>query len=410
MRSRSAHLIAAGIITVSVAAARAATWDGDTDTAWTNNANWVGGTAPSSSTLAVFDNTFTTTPGVTRHQPAISSFKDIGGIWMTGNSVLSVEITSAASATFQANGATINGTAGLGILIDNTNSSTLTINTTSFKLDRNQTLTNNSNNLFTIAAPVNLATRVVSGQTVTPTITVNGSGDTLMSNALTSSTTSSGHLVKSGAGTLTLSGVTVGSGSGAYRGSITVEDGTLLVTGSITHSSAAVTATGGTVGGTGTIARTTIIGAGGTLAPGAAGSADRRLDIDHSLSLAGTTAIELFSTSDYEQVFVNTSAAARALTFGGTLTVTAPANMAFAAGDEFKLFDWGANTTVASGNFATINLPALSGGLQWKTFDGKTFDPTTGTIVVVPEPASLGVLGAAGLGLLLPRRRASRAS
>lgn len=68
-------------------------------------------------------------------------------------------------------------------------------------------------------------------------------------------------IVKSGAGTQTL------SGANTYTGSTTVSGGTLSVNGSIASSSLTTVAAGGTLGGTGTVGTTTIA-SGGTLAPG----------------------------------------------------------------------------------------------------------------------------------------------
>lgn len=69
--------------------------------------------------------------------------------------------------------------------------------------------------------------------------------------------------------------------------------------------------------------------------------------------------------------------------------------------------------TDATGNITDLGTPSPS-FFQWITFDepngelGLTFDPTTVPEGAVPEPASLGLLAAGGIGLLL-RRRASRA-
>ena len=60
------------------------------------------------------------------------------------------------------------------------------------------------------------------------------------------------------------------------------------------------------------------------------------------------------------------------------------------AGESFDLFNG-----PTSGSFAQISLPALSNGLSWNTSNLYT----NGTISVVPEPATLSLLGSAILGL-----------
>ncbi len=371
------------------------------DTAFWNNStgNWVNSSGssigqPGTDQLAVFDRPFTNQPAITTHVTTA------GGIWMTGNTVGDVVITSdptggnGGAPTFQTNGVTIGDTEGVGILLDNTSTGTLTINTSAFKADRTQMWTNNSANLFTILSPTQIANRT--NPTIPTTVTINGTGDTLISGVLTGN----GALVKDGTGTLTLAGDTT-----AHSGAITVVNGALLVTGSIAHQSITITVSGGTLGGTGTIARNTTVEAGGTLAPGAPGSTGRTLALNHNVKLEGTVAIDLFSDSDYEQVLVNgLNESNRTLMFGGTLEVVAAPGMTFAPGQVFDLFDWGEQTTV-TGTFASISLPALEGGLSWKLFDDQPFDYATGQIEVVPEPLSAGALGLAGMGFVLARRR-----
>src|ERR1700731_196556 len=83
-------------------------WTGGTSTAWGTNSNWTGN-APSSGDNAVFNNTFVNQPNVGN--------TSAGGIWMTGSLVPNVTISGAGTLTLSGN--TINGTAGLGILVDN---------------------------------------------------------------------------------------------------------------------------------------------------------------------------------------------------------------------------------------------------------------------------------------------------
>jgi autotransporter-associated beta strand protein len=70
-----------------------------------------------------------------------------------------------------------------------------------------------------------------------------------------------GSLTKAGNGTLTLTGINT------YTGPTTIDDGVLIVNGSIASSSLTTVAEGGTLGGTGTIGNTQV-NEGGTFAPG----------------------------------------------------------------------------------------------------------------------------------------------
>ena len=87
-----------------------------------------------------------------------------------------------------------------------------------------------------------------------------------------------GSLVKTGSGTLTLSAKNV------YTGSTTVNDGSLIVNGSIAASRRTTVNDGATLGGNGVVG-TTLIKAGGVLAPGPSGSVG-------TLTVAGNLAFQ----------------------------------------------------------------------------------------------------------------------
>jgi hypothetical protein len=91
-------------------------------------------------------------------------------------------------------------------------------------------------------------------------------------------------------------------------------------------------------------------------------------------------------------------------TFGGSVTLDGAVleldlrpGLGIAYGQQFDLFDWEQGV---SGTFASLNLPALGGGLAWDTSDLYI----GGSVAVVPEPGAWALM-AAGLGLLLARRR-----
>lgn len=99
------------------------------------------------------------------------------------------------------------------------------------------------------------------------------------------------HLVKTGAGTQTL------SGANTYSGTTTVNGGTLLLTntaGSGTGTGAVTVNTAATLGGTGTCSGPVTIATGGTVAPGAAGTGTLTTG---AATLAGTYVCELSGTT-----------------------------------------------------------------------------------------------------------------
>jgi autotransporter-associated beta strand protein len=167
-------------------------------------------------------------------------------------------------------------------------------------------------------------------------------------------------IIKTGAGTEVLSGIS------SYSGGTTVKGGTLVING--TSGSGSVTVSGGTLSGHGTIAGSVTIGANGTLAPGAPLGT---LTISNSLILAGNTIVALSSGTNCQV------AGLTSVTYGGTLTIT---NLGepLSAGSTFTLF----NAASASGNFASI-VGGSGSGLLFN------FNPTNGVLSVVgPYPSS----------------------
>jgi fibronectin-binding autotransporter adhesin len=144
-------------------------------------------------------------------------------------------------------------------------------------------------------------------------------------------------IVKDGSGTWTLSNLNVNSGP------TTVNNGTLLVNGSIY--TGAVTVNGGTLGGTGIIGGAVTVNSGGTLSPGTSLG---------TLTINGNITLNAGSTSTFEvngtTLAKDVVAAGASVTYGGVLKIVPTGT--FTVGSSFVLFS-GTGATNAS-NFASI--------------------------------------------------------
>jgi len=247
----------------------------------------------------------------------------------------------------------------------------------------------------------------------TVTRTNNGTGNTLTVGVADGSGTFSGtitgtyplNFTKTGSGTQTLTGLNT------YTGATLVSAGTLAVSGaghinttsgitvngptaafmqnSSVASTRTFTLTQGTLGGTGTISTAITIGPNVTLAPGdrtLVAPAKGVLTITNAVNLAGgttggTTEMRLFSTAANDSdVLVQSTTGG--LTYGGILKVVAVGSLAFAAGNNWDLFDFDSQSGSFSNNseFGTVGgtyLPLLSIGKKW------SFDYGTGVLSVV---------------------------
>ncbi|MES2658987.1 MAG: LamG-like jellyroll fold domain-containing protein [Verrucomicrobiota bacterium] len=184
-------------------------------------------------------------------------------------------------------------------------------------------------------------------------VTTSSATDLTVSTRLlnTSANLTASGLLKSGGGTMVL------SGANAYTGPTSVNGGTLFVNGS-TAASVFTIATGTTLGGTGTIGGGITVQSGGNLAPGAGGIGRLTTGSTVLLQSGSTTRMEIHKTAGTRDVL----AAGSTLTYGGTLIVTNLGGT-LAAGDSFTLFEGGTIT----GTFSNVSLPSLSSGLAWYT-------------------------------------------
>ena len=229
------------------------------------------------------------------------------------------------------------------------------------------------------------------------------------------SLTGSATVLKHGTGAWTLSGdnsgysgqTTVYAGTlvaanddALGSGQVVLDGGTLLVDAGTTVDNAIDLGSAGTIGGTGTFQTNIAAASGTTVAPGASAGL---LTIDGGLTQAtgSTLAMELGGTtrgSGYDALVITGQ-----LDAAGTLDVTLIDGFTPGLGDAFDLLDWG---SLGSDRFASVNLPTLSNGLSWDTASLYT----TGTISVIPEPATVALLALGAVFLPKRRRRVPRAS
>jgi hypothetical protein len=152
-------------------------------------------------------------------------------------------------------------------------------------------------------------------------------------------------------------------------------------------------APGTTLKGGGTVLGCLVVG--GTLSPGESPGILSVQDITFAggsilnMELAGTA-----RGGGYDALI---SSGNMVLEDGSTLSVSRINWFAPALGDEFDVLDFSS----LSGQFTTVNLPALDGGLSWDTSNLYT----DGTISVAPEPATLALVALGGLALLGRRRK-----
>jgi hypothetical protein len=198
-------------------------------------------------------------------------------------------------------------------------------------------------------------------------------------------------LTKTGAGTVTL------TGTSTYTGATTVSAGSLLVNGQL-GSTAVTVNSGATLGGSGSIGGS--VTNNGLLSPG---NSPGQLSLaDLVLGGTGTVLMEIQGTTvgtEYDQISLTGS-----LTYGGVMQLDL--SQTFADNTSFNLFT---GFTSGSGDFSSItSVGTAYAGLSFTRIgnvwtsgtaaggQSLEFNQTTGTLVIVPEPAALAL---AGLGI-----------
>ncbi|MFT8957900.1 MAG: autotransporter-associated beta strand repeat-containing protein, partial [Gluconobacter oxydans] len=186
-----------------------------------------------------------------------------------------------------------------------------------------------------------------------PTFDVGGSQTDTVSGAITDGGTP-GDLVKTGTGTLSL------TGANSYTGTTEVAAGTLRVDDDSSAATGALTVDGGAaLGGTGTVGGSVTVQSGATLTPGDAGAG--------TLTIGGSLTLADGSTTQYDLGQPGVAGGAQNdlvevggdLILGGTLNVTAdPASGTALPAGVYRLFDYGGSL---SGSEA-IGTVVLAGG------------------------------------------------
>jgi autotransporter-associated beta strand protein len=261
------------------------------------------------------------------------------------------------------------------------------------------------------------ATLVVGGTDAPLGATVNGtlryaSQVSATANALTSLTVSSGQT-----GTLdiqTNQTLTIASGSTmALSGNLVKTGAGRLAINAATSGTGSISVTGGTLGGTGSIAGPLSVagpvGSGGTVAPG--NSVGTLSSGNFTVSSAGgTLGIELDPTNSGG---LGTS---DNLNVTGTVALTG-GNLALSilslptVGQQFQIITNDGSDpvvgtfTTANGNPIVGNSFTVSGDTFSINYAGGTGNDVVLTATAVPEPAAIGTIGLAALGLLARRRR-----
>jgi autotransporter-associated beta strand protein len=217
-----------------------------------------------------------------------------------------------------------------------------------------------------------------------------------------------------GTGTTTINGGTLEiAATRTITKAITLTSGTLVVNGAI--NTGALTLTAGTIKGSGTIGQAMTIGSGLTLSPGG------------SIGLLGTGNLTISGTLDNELGCSGITPVSDLVNVTGTVTLNSGANLKLTLGSGLSnpaiddIFYLVSNdlADAVTGVFTKLNGTATTldegsqftwNTQQWKiTYTANASSGFTGgndiALKVMPEPATLALLGLGGLGLILGRKR-----
>jgi autotransporter-associated beta strand protein len=232
------------------------------------------------------------------------------------------------------------------------------------------------------------------GGTTADSSTVGGAGDFLFKGSLLNTAAALRGLTKSGTGTVTLQAVNT------YNGETIVQDGTLIVNGSL-QSPLTIVNNGALLGGSGSLQGVLLDR--GTIS---AGNSAGLLSMNSLNASNGNFIFELGAPSSrgitYDAIDVTTS-----LTLGtGTdFTFEVLDNYVFSIGDSYDLFNFGSiDATGFDITKLDIALPTLSSNeLVWDTTSFTT-DGLVSVVSNIPEPSALQLFGIGLISLLACRR------
>mgnify|MGYP003837007847 FL=1 len=236
---------------------------------------------------------------------------------------------------------------------------------------------------------------------------------------------SAGSLLKTGSGTITL------TGANTYTGTTNVSAGTLLINGSTSNASAVTVGLNGTLGGTGTVGGNTTIS--GIHSPGNSpgiqtftgnlsyvngGTPDPTVNWELA---SNTTTVGVNPTANFDQIIVGgnldfTHTTNLNLTFNGVGSAVLWSDSLWDANQSWLLYDVaGITTNIANLNLNTVNW-LDSGSNLFSTAGGsftlsKNGEDVMLNFTAVPEPSTYGIgLGAMALALAAVRRRRQKKS
>ena len=262
-----------------------------------------------------------------------------------------------------------------------------TLQSGGFQWNYTDLITHASADTATVAGPLNL--RGDGGYTTMSVAVANGAADTdlLISGNITETYGPMG-ITKSGAGTLVL------SGSNAYAGPTTVQNGTLLINGVHTGGGLITIAAGASLGGNGTVGNVDIA-SGGTLSPGA--SAGHLTVNNLTLNPASILNIELGAPTLVQGPGSDFITANDTIMLAGTLNIAALSGFGTpVAGDSWLIMTSAGG--VGDNGIVIGSAPVLGSGLS---FAVNTSSGSNVLLTVVPEAGTAGLFG---LALLILRR------